>query len=228
MTKQELLAMDVLSLQKLIKDKTAIKERLDTQIEKGHLDLSEVRRKAQQPIATLESSLKLLRIEADSLIIQITARKDELAKLGQLHTTVLDDYGQKVANKEQTLLFIESNITTLETDLKEKENTLQKKQQLIVSLTKQITDLQFEFENYQKTIKVVADQLKEMMLEVKKNAAIIKKLETRVKELRRTHHVTVDDILTERNKRLWVRHKQRTGMNKALDVMIERKQKKLK
>jgi chromosome segregation ATPase len=228
MTKTELLAMDALSLQKYIKELTPKKEKLEEDIKRLHRERQEKLEELQKPLPALESALKLLRIEAESLSVQIGAKKKELEKLAQLHSTVLDNHGQTIANKKQTVLFQENLIGELQEEIEKLEKSLQNKKDEVVSLAKQIQTLSFEVTNYQKTILLISNQEKELIVSLRSKVAIEKKLDARIKELKRTHHIVVEDVLTERNKRLYKRHKQMTHMNKALDVQVDRKRSLIK
>ena len=220
--------MDVLSLQRIIKDLTPKKEKLEGDIKRLHIERQAALAELNKPVPALEAALKLLRIEAESLSAQIDAKKKELEKLTQLHASMLDDHGQQMGNKQQTLMFLKSDIELTEAALEVVEKQLTAKQWEVVSLTKQIQTLSFEVTNYQKTIVLISNQEKELIVSLRGKVAIEKKLEERIRELKRTHHIVVEDVLTERNKRLYKRHKQMTGMNKALDVQVARKRKLLK
>lgn len=219
--------MDVLSLQKLIKDLTPKKEKLEADIKRLHTERQEAQAELNKPMPAIEAALKLLRIEAESLSVQIEARKKELVGLEQLHTTVHGHHGRLIADQKQSLSMLGSLIEHETTELATVEKQLQAKEAEIVSTSKQIQTLQFELTNYQKTILVISNQEKELIASLRNKVAIEKKLDARIKELKRTHHVVVEDVLTERNKRLYKRHKQMTGMNKALDIQVARKRKQL-
>jgi chromosome segregation ATPase len=228
MTKTELLSMDVLSLQKIIKDLTPKKEKLEADIKRLHTERQEKLAELNKPLPALESALKILRIEAESLSVQIGARKKELGELHQLHATVHEHHGSEIANKKQSLLMLDTLIDHEKEELADVEKQLHVKNEEVESLTKNIQTLQFELTNYQKTVLLISNQEKELIVSLRGKVAIEKKLNTRIKELKRTHHVVVEDVLTERNKRLFKRHKQITSMNKALDIQLEKKRKLLK
>lgn len=219
--------MDVLSLQKLILTLTPRKEKLETDIKRLHQERADKVAELGRPVPALEGALKLLRIESDSLSAQITVRKKELEGLQNLHVSLHEHHGRQIGEKKQEAADLDTAIAFKEKELERLEASFAAKSVEVQDLIKQIQTAQFELTNYQKTILLVSNQEKELIVSLRNKVAIEKKLDIRIKELKRTHHIMVGDILTERNKRLWVRHKQRTGMNKALDVQIEKKRKKL-
>lgn len=224
--------MDVFSLQKLIVESTKKKEKVESRITELHVFEKEERERIERtwggPKTQLENALKLLRIESESLTVQILARKKELGALEQLHGTVHESHGKKIAEKKTELVALEAKIEAVNSLVEIANQQLDSKNSEIVSLTKKIETLSFELENYNKTILVASNQLKELMANISSKSIIAQKLNDRIRELKRTHHIVVEDVVTERTKRLYKRHKQLTGMNKALDVQIERKRKLLK
>lgn len=228
MTKEEYLTTDILSLQKILVEKTTKKENLEADIKRLHTERAEAEQRLRKPMVEIESALQLLRIESESLAVQIEARKKELLALEGHHKIVHESHGTQVVEKKRKLESLQGIYAALQQQMEALLSVFAAKQKEITDLTEKIQVLEFEVTNYQKTILVADNQLKEIMENIRVKSLIERKLDARIKELKRTHHIVVEDVLTERNKRLWKRHEQRTGMNKALDKQIERKQQKLK
>lgn len=227
-TKEEYLTQDILSLQKHIVEKTKKKESLESDIKRLHRERADAEARLRNPMVDLESALHLLRVESESLVAQIEARKKEIGSLERHHSVVHKSHGEKIAKSKSELSVLENSFAAKQDAISALELIIKSKRKEIEDLTEKIRLLQFEVENYQKTIIVISNQEKQFISSVRLKAGIEKKLIARIKELRRTHHVLVEDVLTERNKRLWKRHEQRTRMSGALDKQIERKQKLLK
>lgn len=228
MTKEELLSLDILSLQKHIVSGTKKKEKLEDDIKRLHTEREEAENRLRKPMLSLESALQLLRVESESLSVQIGARKNELLALEGHHKIVHETHGTKIADKKKELELSQQQYATLQQKMEILISVFAAKQKEITDLTEKIQALQFEVTNYQKTIIIVSNQEKELIASVRTKAMVEKKLIERIKELKRTHHILVEDVITERTKRLYKRHKQLTSMNQSIDVQIARKRKLLK
>lgn len=224
--------MDILSLQKILKDKAKEKEKIETEITQLYGKAEEERRKIEHqwggPKTALEGALQLLRIESDSLVEQIRTHKRELEGLVKLHSNVHESHGVAVAQKTNELKVLEVQIATKKEALEGLLNRFAAKEAEVVILTNTIQTLQFEVDNYNKTVTLVSSQLKELIRDIRGREIIRNKLVANIRDLKRTQHITAEHVLTERNKRLFKQHKQMTGMNKALAEQIERKRKVLK
>lgn len=227
-TAQEYLQRDALSLEKKVEKLTISLAKVTTEVEQALQKRDVEVGKLEKILAPLRAQIPVLEAKVKALTAEIESRGLELTQLVDTHKVVHEDNGQKLSHAKNELAATRVDADLLDEAVEKlrKEKTDLKKDILELSQkkTKALKELAEALEGARKAIQNL-ENLKAKLLSLGKEK---KKLEADIKRLTEKKNVLVEDVLTDRNKKLLEHHTRRTGLSQELDTKIREKQKVLR